>query len=89
MNTFKDFLAEEAVTENEKLQQKLEKTRASMHNHWKDGGEARHKRGIELITRYEHLADKLKNNEGGIAHWRAYCKKHNYDHSHKGYDFYA
>lgn len=88
MKTFKSYITE-TVTDNEKLIKKLEKTRSSMHTHWKGGGEARHQRGRELIYRYEGLANKLKDNEGGRNHWRAYCNKHKYSHDHEGHDFYA
>ena len=88
MKSFKQYIAE-ATAENEKLVQKLEKTRMSIHAHWKRGGEARHKLGSKLIYRYEQDANKLKNNEGGNTRWREYCNKHNYDRGHKGHDFYA
>lgn len=88
MKTFKNYLAE-AFDQHEKLVQKLEKTRASIHSHWKRGGEARHSRGRELIYRYNDLANKLKDTEKGMKHWNAYCKKYNFDRHHEGHDHYS
>lgn len=88
MKTFSTFVAE-ATNENEKLVQKLEKTRVSMHSHWKRGGEARHQHGRQLINRYNDLTDRLRDNEGGEKHWKDYCKSHNYATDHRGHDLYS
>lgn len=89
MKKFTQFISESSLDENEKLVKKLEKTRTSMHNHWKRGGEARHAHGRRLIYRYNDLASKLRETEAGEKHWRKYCDKHNSARDHAGHDFYA
>lgn len=86
--TFYEYMLE-AVESDEKTVAKLEKTRASIHNHWKRGGEARHARGRELIYRYNDLKTKLKDTEQGTEHWNAYCKKYNFSPEHEGHDHYS
>lgn len=87
MKTFVDFISEGA--DENKLVQKLEKTRASMHSHWKRGGEARHQKGRELIYRYNDLKNKLRDTPEGEKHWKEYCAKHSHATDHEGHDFYA
>ena len=88
MKTFRNYITE-ALSGNEKLVQKLEKTRASMHNHWKRGGESHHSRGLQLIYRYNDLKNKLTDTAEGNDHWKAYCKKHGFHPQHQGHDHYA
>ena len=88
MKTFSIFITE-ANGENEKLVQQLKKTKVSMHNHWKRGGEARHQKGRQLINKYNDLADRLRENEGGEKHWKGYCNTLNFATDHRGHDIYS
>ena len=88
MKSFKNYIVE-VTDDNGKLVQKLEKTRETIHNHYRRGGESYHKYGGELARRYTNLKSKLRNNPEGEKHWKEYCAKYKFGTDHDGWDHYA
>jgi hypothetical protein len=88
MKSFKNYIAE-ATDDNRKIVDKLEKTRTSIHSHWKRGGESYHKHALRLIYRYNDLKNKLRDTPEGNQHWKEYCARHKFDTTHAGHDHYV
>lgn len=86
--TFYEYMLE-AVESNEKTVAKLEKTLTSIRSHAKRGGESRHRRGTELLERYDDLKARLINTKEGTQQWLAFCQKHEVDVHHNGGDHYS
>jgi hypothetical protein len=91
MDSYKEYFAKKEAKLHsmspEKHVEKLEKTRQSMINHVKSGGQVNHARGYQLIDRYNDHATELRTKHP--EHWKKYNEKHGSDRSHDGYDFYA
>jgi len=90
MKTFKELRTESTDISKlgaEKHMAKLDRTRQSIITHKRYGGQLNHRRGYDLVDRYNAHADALKQHHP--EHWKEYNKKHGSDKSHDGYDLYA
>lgn len=67
------------------LRQKLEKCKTSIEAHIARGGTERSIRGNRLQIRYDIL--RLAARDSG--EWRDYCKAHELDFGHDGFDMFA